>query len=166
MDDIGALAVGNALADAGYVKLIAVGHTNGFPPGIGAVSTVMHFYGRDDVPLGAYKGVWARDPNAGKGTADKYITDLVTHFPSPIKNYSQVTLVLYFMISDQLYLSFHTNRFVHMLYEHITTEGPTLLLNSLVKYVSSELSLFDLRFPMRFQFIAGPLLHSQTTLSI
>lgn len=50
----------------------------------------MHFYGRDDVPLGAYKGPWARDPDAGTGTADKYISDLVAHYPSPIKNSSQV----------------------------------------------------------------------------
>lgn len=44
----------------------------------------------DDVPLGAYKGPWARDPNAGKGTADRYVSDLVANYPSPIKNSSQV----------------------------------------------------------------------------
>ena len=60
VDDVGAIAVANALQDAGECEIVAVSHTNGFDKGIGAVSTLMHWYGRDDVPLGAYKGVWAR----------------------------------------------------------------------------------------------------------
>jgi hypothetical protein len=44
----------------------------------------------DDVPLGAYKGPWAENPNAGKGTADRYVSDLVANYPSPVKNASQV----------------------------------------------------------------------------
>ena len=90
VDDIGALSVANALADAGEAEIIAVGHTNGYALGIGAVSAVMQFYGRESVPLGAYKGPWARNPNAGKGTADKYVSDLVKHYPSLVKNYTQV----------------------------------------------------------------------------
>ena len=56
------------------------------------MSTLMHFYGRDDVPLGAYKGPWAANPRApgAKGTADKYVPDLVGNYPSPVKNSSQV----------------------------------------------------------------------------
>ena len=90
VDDVGAIGVANALMDAGEATIIAVGHTNGFPIGIGGVSTLMRFYGRDDVPLGAYKGVWARDPTAGKGTADKYLSDLVDHYPGAVQNASQV----------------------------------------------------------------------------
>lgn len=90
VDDVGALGVANALADAGECEIIAVGHTNGFIKGIGAVSTLMHFHQRDDVPLGSYKGEWARNPTAGTGTADKYISDLIENYPSPIKNSTQV----------------------------------------------------------------------------
>jgi hypothetical protein len=90
VDDVGALAVANALADNGECIIVAVGHTNGYTKGIGAVSTLMHFHKRDAVPLGAYKGQWARNPNAGKATADKYISDLVNNYPSLVKNSSQV----------------------------------------------------------------------------
>jgi len=90
VDDVGAVAVANALQDNGEAVIVAVGHTNGFIKGIGAVSTLMHFYNRDEVTLGAYKGVWARNPTAGKGTADRYVSDLVDHYPSTIKNSSQV----------------------------------------------------------------------------
>ena len=64
VDDIGALAVANALQDNGEAEIVAVSHTNGFVKGIGGVSNIMHFYDRDDVALGAYKGPWAQDPNA------------------------------------------------------------------------------------------------------
>lgn len=90
VDDVGAIAVANALQDAGECEIVAVSHTNGFDKGIGAVSALMHWYGRDAVPLGAYKGAWARNPNAGKGTADRYVSDLVSHFSSPVKNSSDV----------------------------------------------------------------------------
>ena len=89
VDDIGALAVANALQDLGECDIIAVGHTNGFSKGIGGVSTIFDFYGRT-VPLGAYKGPWAQNPNAGKGTADRYLSDLTSNYPSPVKNSFQV----------------------------------------------------------------------------
>ena len=87
VDDIGALAVGNALQDAGECEIIAVGHTNGFIKGIGGVSTVMDFYNRTNIVLGAYKGPWAKNPTAGKGTADKYLTDLTSNYPSHLSTY-------------------------------------------------------------------------------
>lgn len=90
VDDVGAIAVANALQDLGEARIIAVSHTNGFVKGIGAVSALMHFYGRDNVTLGAYKGPWARDPDAGKGTADRYVSDLVANYPAGVKNSSQV----------------------------------------------------------------------------
>ena len=92
VDDVGAVCLANALADNGEAEIVAVGHTNGYNKGIGSVSTLMHFYGRDAVPLGAYKGAWAKNPRApgAKGVADKYIPDLVNGFPSPVKDYSTV----------------------------------------------------------------------------
>jgi hypothetical protein len=91
VDDVGAVCLGNALQDNGEAEIIAIGHTNGYVKGIGGVSALMEFWGRGTtVPLGAYKGAWARDPNAGKGTADKYLSDLDGNYPSFIKNSSQV----------------------------------------------------------------------------
>jgi hypothetical protein len=101
------------LEDLGEAKLIAVGHTNGFPKGIGGVSTLMHHYGRDSVPLGSYKGEWARNATAGRAcrvgldaphchtcapghegepqcdggaSADHYLSDLIDHYPSAVKS--------------------------------------------------------------------------------
>ena len=90
VDDVGAVAVANALADNNECVIIAIGHTNGFTKGIGAVSTLMNYHSRNDVPLGAYKGPWAKNPTAGKGNADRYISDLVDNYPSPIKDSSHV----------------------------------------------------------------------------
>lgn len=42
----GAVCIANALADNGEAEIVAVGHTNGYVEGIGAISTLMHFYDR------------------------------------------------------------------------------------------------------------------------
>ena len=69
---------------------MGVGHTNGFVKGIGGVSTLMRYYGRDAVPLGAYKGAWARDPHAGRGSADRYLSDLTGHWPAAVRTSAEV----------------------------------------------------------------------------
>jgi hypothetical protein len=101
----------------GEAKLIAVGHTNGFAKGIGGVSTLMHHYGRDSVPLGSYKGAWAQNATAGRAcrvgldaphchtcapghegepqcdggaSADHYLSDLISHYPSGVKSSAEV----------------------------------------------------------------------------
>ena len=40
VDDVGAVCLGNALQDNGETEIIAVGHTNGYVKGIGAVSAL------------------------------------------------------------------------------------------------------------------------------
>ncbi len=117
VDDVGAVCIGNALEDMGEAKLIAVGHTNGFAKGIGGVSTLMHHYGRDSVPLGSYKGAWARNATAGRAcrvgldaphchtcasghegepqcdggaSADHYLSDLISRYPSGVKSSAEV----------------------------------------------------------------------------
>ena len=91
VDDAGAVCLANALQDNGETKIIAVGHTNGYVKGIGAVSALMEFYNRGSVPLGSYKGVWARNPRApgARGTADRYVPDLADNYPAPIRDSSQ-----------------------------------------------------------------------------
>jgi purine nucleosidase len=91
VDDVGAVCLGNALQDNGETEIIAVGHTNGYVKGIGAVSALMHFYDRDSVPLGSYKGPWAQNPRApgAKGTADRYVPDLASNYPVGKKDSTQ-----------------------------------------------------------------------------
>ena len=107
---------GNALEDLGEANIVAVGHTNGFVKGIGGVSTLMHHYGRDAVPLGSYKGPWARNATAGRAcrvgidaphchpcaagssgpqcaggaSSDHYLSDLLGRFPSGVRDSTQV----------------------------------------------------------------------------
>ena len=38
------------------VKLLAVMHNTGLPTGVGAISVLFNHYGRNDIPIGAYKG--------------------------------------------------------------------------------------------------------------
>ena len=130
---------GNALEDLGEANIIAVGHTNGFVKGIGGVSTLMHHCTeppcpralfllslltsatlarrpRDAVPLGSYKGPWARNATAGRAcrvgidaphchpcaagssgpqcaggaSSDHYLSDLLGRFPSGVRDSTQV----------------------------------------------------------------------------
>ena len=93
-----------------------MGHTNGYVKGIGAVASLMQFYDRASVPLGSYKGAWAKNPRApgvssqaavcsllvirgpvltgclrrqAKGTADRYVPDLSQNYPTATKDSSQ-----------------------------------------------------------------------------
>lgn len=78
----------NALEDNGEAEIIAVVHDTGLPTGIGAVASIMHYYGRDHVPLGAYKGKY--DANMRGWPNRSYVDDLVAHSGAKIKNYTQV----------------------------------------------------------------------------
>ena len=55
VDDVGAVCVANAMADRGEAELLAVVHDMGYPRGVAAPSVLNHYYGRDSVPLGAFK---------------------------------------------------------------------------------------------------------------
>lgn len=83
-DDVGAVCIAHALMTRGEANLIAVVHNTGVDTGIGAVSAINTYYGRESIPLGAYKGSF------DKGLRGPYIDDLVDRFPSNIKNASQV----------------------------------------------------------------------------
>jgi hypothetical protein len=79
----------NAMMDRGEAELLAVMTSTGQPAAIGAVSAANHWYGHDEVQLGAYKGVLATDEvcTICKGP---YIADLVANFSGPVSDYSQV----------------------------------------------------------------------------
>ena len=59
-------------------------HNVGYPKAIGAVSVINHFFGRDNISLGAFKG------NFGEKINGIYVDELVDNFPSPVKHYDQV----------------------------------------------------------------------------
>lgn len=96
VDDVGALCTAHALADRGETEILAVVHNTGLEHGVGAVSAINHYYGRDSIPLGAYRGdignpsrtthapSWV---NNGKGW---YVHELVDRFKPPVQDSSQV----------------------------------------------------------------------------
>ena len=89
VDDVVAICLAHALADRGETKILAIMHDAGIPEGIGAVSVLNHWYGRDDILLGAYKGEYGKDGN-GNWVRGSYVDDLVNNWDSPIKDSSQV----------------------------------------------------------------------------
>lgn len=97
VDDAMAVCVANALYRAGQVELLAVVHDTGCPLGIGGVSAMNHFYGHDNVTLGAWKGEFGSDCythfNGALGQ-DQYLSKVIND-PStagPITNSDQVML--------------------------------------------------------------------------
>jgi len=90
VDDVVAICLAHALMDRGEVDIKAIVHDAGIPEGIGAVSVLNSFYGRDDIPLGAYKGSFGREPNGGGWVRGAYVDDLVNNWYSPVKDSSQV----------------------------------------------------------------------------
>jgi hypothetical protein len=73
--------------DRGEADLVAVVHNTGLNTGVGAIAAINQWYGRDDLPIGAYKGTW--DTNRGS-----YVDDVVAHSNATIKNYTQVPAAL------------------------------------------------------------------------
>ena len=78
VDDIGALAVAHNLANEGKVNILATMHCTGFSLGIAVVNVINTYYGRSDIPLGAYKGPFG----ANWGYQNKYAEDLINNFPN------------------------------------------------------------------------------------
>ena len=56
VDDVGALAVLHALADNGQAEILAVNFNEVHPSGAAAIDAINTFYGRGDIPIGAYPG--------------------------------------------------------------------------------------------------------------
>ena len=52
---------GFCLQDLGEAELLAVVDSTGYPTAIGAVSVINHFFGRDDILLGAFKGNFGKE---------------------------------------------------------------------------------------------------------
>merc|ERR1719356_1526890 len=76
VDDVGAVCLANALEDNDEAKLLAVVVNTSPTHGVGVVSVLNHFYGRDSVPIGAYKGT-GLNPDA---QTLPFVTELVANF--------------------------------------------------------------------------------------
>lgn len=84
VDDVAAVCMAHALADNGEAELLATVINTSPPPTAGVLSVLNHYYGRDHVPIGAYKG------SGLQGKVLQYVLDLGVDFPSPIKLTSEV----------------------------------------------------------------------------
>eukprot|EP00041_Stephanoeca_diplocostata_P009696 m.151136 g.151136 ORF g.151136 m.151136 type:complete len:366 (+) comp17852_c0_seq1:120-1217(+) len=95
VDDVLAVCIANQMHKRKEINLAAVVHNTGLHEGVGAVSVLNHYYGHDDVRIGAYKGTFGNPHDVpplapNRTVAGPYVAGLVKSFPSPIQNYSQV----------------------------------------------------------------------------
>ena len=86
VDDVGMLCAAHALVDLGEARILAVLHDSGATHGIGAVSVINRYFGRDGIALGAYTGPIGKPgprsahpefTNEGQGW---YVDELVKRF--------------------------------------------------------------------------------------
>jgi hypothetical protein len=74
-DDAGALALLHAYADSGMAEIVGCIYSSGkVPYGAGIVEAINIYYGRPDIPIGAYHGDEVGDP-VDKMTAEKLARD-------------------------------------------------------------------------------------------
>lgn len=90
VDDVGTVCLAHALADRCEVRILAMVHNTGLPNGTAGLSVINEFYGRGDVPVGAYRGP-VGDPavtsrpgwtNRGRGV---YVDDMVASWPQGVQ---------------------------------------------------------------------------------
>src|SRR5688572_2190154 len=55
-DDVAAVAILHALADAGHLRVLAMGVVSHCPDSPACLDAVNTWYGRGDIPIGVYKG--------------------------------------------------------------------------------------------------------------
>ena len=79
VDDVVAICLAHALVDLGEANILAIVHNAGIPEGIGAVSVLNHYFGRDEILLGAYKGDFGKDLD-GNWVRGSYVDHLVLVF--------------------------------------------------------------------------------------
>ena len=78
VDDIHALAVAHNLEKQGRVDSLATVTSTAYQYSIAGVNVINTYYGRGDIPLGAYKGPFGWEEH-GQNT---YLKDLVDNFPN------------------------------------------------------------------------------------
>ena len=84
-DDVGALAVLNALADEGVCEIAAVVSSTRSSPALGMSELVNRWYGRTDLPMGVCKEIGYVDPNDNMGPVFRELVakaDPAVRYPS------------------------------------------------------------------------------------
>ncbi len=85
-DDVGALALLHAYADMGMVEIVGCIYSSGkVPYGAAIIEAINIYYGRPDIPIGAYHGNEVGDP-VDKMTAEKLARDTVAFGHNIIHN--------------------------------------------------------------------------------
>jgi hypothetical protein len=97
VDDVGAVCLANSLMMNGLVDVIAMVHDTGCKLGIGGVSAMNHFYGHDNITLGAWKGKYGSNCDKhyeGTSGQNQYLSTIINNAKDagPVKNYDQVML--------------------------------------------------------------------------
>lgn len=85
-DDVGAMALIHALADSGYVNILATLSSNRHEMVIPCIDVLNTYFGRPDIPLGAAKGENA--PNLTTWHKEKWTEYLPAHYPHKVKKTS------------------------------------------------------------------------------
>lgn len=94
VDDVGALAVLHALADAGEAEILGVTISSGNRYAARAVDTINTYYGRPDIPIGA---TW--DPAVSPDSA--YTLELALDFPNDIDIVPDAVALYRQLLSEQ-----------------------------------------------------------------
>lgn len=97
VDDAVAICLGNALHMNGEAELLAVIHDTGCDLGAGGVSALNHFYGHDNITIGAWKGKYGSDCTThfkGADGQDQYLSKIINNpaMAGPIKSSKQALL--------------------------------------------------------------------------
>jgi hypothetical protein len=89
VDDVVAVCIGHALEQRGEAELLAIVQNTAPLQCAGVISVLNHFYGKDDLPIGAYN---ISTPGATLEQEDPlpYVPLLANGWPSKIKNTTQV----------------------------------------------------------------------------
>ena len=98
VDDVGALCIAHVLSDLHETRLLAVVHDAAVETGVAAIASINSYFGRADIPIGAYRGpvgtvqseldrTAASWPARARGV---YVDKLAAKFPTAIKSAADV----------------------------------------------------------------------------
>ncbi|RYF61706.1 MAG: hypothetical protein EOO39_31405, partial [Cytophagaceae bacterium] len=84
VDDAGALGMLHALADNGEANILAIMHNTGTAKSVGIIDAINTYYGRPNIPIGAYKGSFqAGSVSPYAAVADRFPNDLRNNSNAP-----------------------------------------------------------------------------------
>ena len=136
-DDAAAIAIAHVLERRGEARLLGVVHNAALAAGVGGISSINHYFGRDDVPIGAYT-------TGGVGFNDygpkPYVDELVRDFPGLVANASQAPSAVdvyrrVLAAADDASVTIASIGFATNLHALLTSEGGSALVAKKVKHL-------------------------------